>query len=472
MTGRRLRRLVLAGASTLALLAAGTFASAAPVQAAPGPPGSPEYWFDQWQIPTLWDSGARGQGVVIAAIDTGVNAQLSAFAGKVLPGKDFGVPGNGQIDRESDEFGHGTAMASIMVGAPSTLGITGIAPDAKILPIAVPLIGTTDAASDDHLAAAIRWAVDHGAKVISMSLGGARHADTDSHPCPPDEQSAIFYAMSKGAVLLAAGGNRGKTDNAVEEPGVCLGVVAVGAVDQNGAVADFSSRHPYLTLAAPGVNIASLSRIPDVAYHGDGTSQATAITSAVVALVWSKYPTLTGRQVVARILATLSQASDTPGSELGYGVLDGYRAVTATVSPTAPNPVYDAAAPFQARAAAIAKAAAAPPATPPPAAAAIQSTGSFSVGSANRLLTAGVVIGSAIAVAGLLALLVLIVLGLRRRGSGAATQAIAEPAPSAPVELDETGAVWHEIPMQHPSDHARPSPYPLSPRPEASAQDQ
>ncbi|MEO6885233.1 MAG: S8 family serine peptidase [Jatrophihabitantaceae bacterium] len=463
MTARRIRQVVLGGAMTLAMLAAGAFAGAAPAQAAPGPPSAPEYWFDQWQIPTLWDAGVRGQGVVIAEIDTGVNAQLDALAGKVLSGKDFGAPGNGQIDRETDEFGHGTAMASIMVGAPSTLGITGIAPDAKILPIAVPLTGTSDAASDDHLAAAIRWAVDHGAKVISMSLGGARHADTDSHPCPTDEQSAIYYAMNKGAVVLAAGGNRGESDNAVEEPGVCLGVVAVGAVDQNEVVAGFSSRHPYLSLAAPGVNIASLSRIPGAAYHGDGTSQATAITSAVVALVWSKYPKLTGRQVIARILATLSKVSALRTPELGYGVLDGYRAVTATVSPTAPNPIYDAAAPFQARDAAVAKAAVAAPPRPSPVVAGIQSTGTFSVGPSNRLLTTGVVIGSAIALAGLLGLLVLLVIGLRRRGSGAPAPVSVPP----PAEPDATGAVWHEIPMQNLPElprqlpeRPRPSPHP------------
>ncbi|MDT4985320.1 MAG: rane-anchored mycosin, partial [Pseudonocardiales bacterium] len=150
-----------------ALLAAGLLvATAAPATAAPGPPDAPEYWFDSWHIEQLWQSGVRGQGVTIAEVDTGVNAKLPELAANVLPGKDFGRTGDGRIDREVNEFGHGTAMASIMVGRAGLLGITGLAPSAKLLPIAVPLTGTTDAAPNDHLADAIRWAVDHGGKVI------------------------------------------------------------------------------------------------------------------------------------------------------------------------------------------------------------------------------------------------------------------------------------------------------------------
>jgi len=354
----RARRFVLAMVTAGVVVAPG-----APAYAAPGPPDAPEYWFDTWHLGQLWQGGARGQGITIAEVDTGVNASLPELRGRVLPGKDFGRGGDGRVDRDVDEFGHGTAMASIMVGRKGLLGITGIAPDAKILPIAVPLTGTVDAAPDDHLAEAIRWAVDHGGEVLSMSLGAARDPGTVAGPCPAAEQAAVNYALGKGAVLLAAAGNKGQSTNAVEEPGVCLGVISVGAVDANAMVARFSSRHPYLTLAAPGVGIASLGRVRGSAYSGDGTSQATAIASAVVALVWSKYPKLTGRQLVTRVLATLDRHTPRRDPGYGLGIIDAYRAVTRPVPASAANPVYTAAEPFLARDRAFARAerVAAPP---------------------------------------------------------------------------------------------------------------
>lgn len=401
---------------------------AAPAAATPGPTSAPEYWFDNWHVTQLWNSGALGQGITIAEIDTGVNASLPELAGRVLSGKDFGpAGGNGQVDREVDAFGHGTAMASIMVGRPGIFGITGLAPDARVLPIAVPLTGTTDSQPDDHLASAIRWAADHGAKVISMSLGGTRYPADGTQPCPADEQQAVFHALRKGAVLLASAGNKGRSGSPVEEPGVCLGVLSVGAVDASGTVAGFSSRHPYLMMSAPGVNIASLSRVPGMAYSGDGTSQATAIASAVLALAWSRYPTDTGAQIVARLLDTLDRHRETRDPAYGYGIVDGYTAVTAPVPPSAPNPVYAAAAPFLARDTAFLD----PPKLRAPAVAATpgQHTGSFAVGSAPRLLVPDVLAGLGVALAGLLAL---VALGAAARVSRRRRPAAAEPAPAYP----------------------------------------
>ena len=347
----RRRRSVGAALAVLALLAG----TAGPAAAAPGPPGAKQYYFDQWGVPAIWASGARGQGVVIAELDTGVNGDLPEFGDKILPGLDLGSDGgDGRDDRDTDDFGHGTAMASLMVADPGTFGITGLAPDAKILPVAIPLQGTADAASDDRLPEAIRYAADNGAKIISMSLGGERSPSQDPVPCPAAEQEAILYAMSKGAVLVAASGNDGQKGSPVTDPGVCLGVVSVGAVDSDGDVATFSSQHPYLTLTAPGVAIASLSKVPGNGYSGDGTSQATAITSAALALAWSAHPELDGRGLVSRLLATLQpgkgQTAGQHSDAYGYGTLAANRLVGDSVDTTATaNPVYDRAAPFLAR---------------------------------------------------------------------------------------------------------------------------
>jgi subtilisin family serine protease len=422
---------------------------AAPAAATPGPADAPEYWFDSWQIPTLWAGGARGQGITIAEIDTGVTAGLPELSGRILPGADLGLGGTGHIDREKDEFGHGTAMASIMVARPGLLGITGIAPAARILPIAVPLNGTVDAGRPDKVPQAIRYAADHHAKIISMSLGGKRTPGVDAKPCNDAEQAAIYYALRKGTLVIASVGNTGPRKNTIEDPGVCLGVLSVGAVDETGTVASFSAREPYLTLVAPGVNIPTLSRVAGQAYSGDGTSQATAITSAVAALVWSRYPNLDARGVSTRILATLAGHRARPSTAYGYGLLDAYRAVTATVAADAPNPVYDAVAPFMSRVDALdlpppSRPAAAPRRSGPP-------PGSFQVGSVSRLTTVPVLTGIATSAAGVLMLLLLFGFGIRARSrrqvaaAAAAAARLAEPPP-APAATSEV--LWTAQPVQ------------------------
>lgn len=338
-------RLVAAGIVTVLL------GTATPAAAAPGPPGHQEWWFDTWHVQHLWAEGARGQGVVIGEIDTGVQARLPALAGQVLSGTDLGPGGgDGRRDRDVDAFGHGTAMASLMVAHDGPFGILGLAPDARVLPVAVPIPGTTDDGNDaSDLGDAIRFAADHGARIISMSLGGSTGGDADHLSCPADEQAAIDHALSRGAIVVAAGGNSGAAGNPIEEPAVCLGVVAVGAVDSAGRVPPWSSRHAYLTVTAPGVNVPTLGRGRDSAFFGDGTSQAAAITSAGLAVIWSRYPKLTNRQVVARLLATLRGRRAEPSPTTGYGSIDIAAAVDRPVPANAPNPVFAAVDPFLSR---------------------------------------------------------------------------------------------------------------------------
>ncbi len=433
-------RRVGAGLAALAVLA-----FALPAYAAPGPSAAPEYWFDSWHLTSLFADGVRGQGVTIAEIDTGVNASLPELAGRVVAGTDLGVPGgNGQTDRDVEGFGHGTAMASIMVARAGVLDITGVAPDAKIMPIAVPLSGTTDQNAPDDLPQAIRYAAQHGAKIISMSLGGKRTPSSDAEPCPDDEQAAIYYALRKGAVVVAAVGNTGPRQNTVEEPGVCLGVVSVGAIDRQGTVAGFSTRQPYLTLVAPGVAVPSLGRVRGQAYAGKGTSQATAIVSAALALVWSKYPTLTGAQIVARVLATLDGRRANPSSSYGYGALNAYRAVTASVATDAPNPVSAAVAPFLARQDLLA---ADGLGAPPPAARPTPKLGLFKVGTQTKV-NGRLLAGMGLTAGGLILLVSLLAVGLvgppaRRRVAAAqnppetppnSTPAVGPTEPAAPPD--------------------------------------
>ena len=439
-----MKRLLSLVAALIACLACGLVGAPAAF-AAPGPPDAPEYWFDSWHVNSLWDEGADGRGITIAEIDTGVNASLDGLSGRILNGTDFGGGGNGHIDRDKDEFGHGTAMASIMVSRPSSFDVTGLAPGAKILPIAVPLIGTTDQQADDHLDQAIRYAANHGAKIISMSLGGERQASPGTQACYPDEQSAIFYALRKGALLVAASGNSGDKGSPVEEPGVCLGVVSVGAVDSSGAVAAFSSRHPYLTLTAPGVNVPSLGRIPGEAYSGDGTSQATALASAAAALVWSKMPALSAQQVLTRIIATTDHHQATQSTAYGYGVINPYRAITTSVPAAASNSVYGNAAPFAAHFAAQGSATGAK--LPQPVAHSAP-PGTFRIAGAPSRITTRVIAGGVAAIVGLLAVVVLIGLGARnsrRRAAALAAARTATSVPPPPPVVDSDGVEWHQL---------------------------
>lgn len=425
----RLARLAVVATVALSLLMAAAPASAA----APGPASAPMWWFDYWNLAQLRAQGITGQGITIAVVDTGVQASIPELAGKVLSGADFtGHGGDGRVDYDTDDFGHGTAMSSLMVAAPGYAGIQGIAPGAMLLPIAVPLAGLGPSAAD-ALPQAIRWAADHGASIISMSLGGDRDPARDAVPCPVTHQDAITYAISKGAIVVAASGNGGAQGSPVEEPGVCLGVVSVGAVDPSRSVSAFSSRHPYLTLSAPGQQIATLSKVPGVAYVGEGTSQATAITSAALALVWSRFPSLSGREIVTKVLNSAEDLGPAGhDDEYGYGLIRPDLAISETIASDASNPVYDGIAPYLPTVAASESIAPAPPA-----ATASAPPGAVTIGEPPPDVPPLVLIGAATTAVGVLLLCLLLVLavgarGRRRRREPAFTILPPPPPPRSP----------------------------------------
>ena len=338
-----------AAASPARFAGAGVVQPAARIAAA-GAPGLvryPQYWFPQWDVPRIWAGGARGQGITVAVIDTGVQASVGDLRGSVLSGTDLtGLGGDGHTDRDRDRFDHGTAMAALIAGHGGKF-LAGVAPSSKILPVAVPLVGTNQGShSPGYIADAVRFAAGHGAKVISMSLGGLRYPGQDAVACPSDTQSAIFYALAKGAIVVAAGGNAGSKHSPTEEPGVCLGVVSVAAVDARRRAAAFSSRHPYLTVAAPGVAIPTINA-ENVIYVGSGTSQATALTSGALALIWSAHPRETNRQITARLVAGVRDAGRHGDDEtFGYGTIDPAASIATHLRPGAINPVFTRADPF------------------------------------------------------------------------------------------------------------------------------
>lgn len=282
------------------------------------------------QAPDAWKT-TKGKGITVAVLDTGVAADHPDLKSSVLPGRDFVRLGAEKGDREWAR--HGTAMAGIIAGhghgKGGKLGVMGVAPQARILPVRV-LLEDSDPqrkkarnASAGALAEGIRWAADKGADVINLSLGD----DSDSAHPEAREDAAVRYALSKGSVVVASAGNGGEEGDHVSYPAAYPGVIAVTAVDRHGARAAFSTRRWYATVAAPGKDV--LIADPDRRYYeGWGTSAASAFASGAVALVRAAHPDLSPAQIKELISDTARNTPEGGRSDaLGTGVVDPAAAI-------------------------------------------------------------------------------------------------------------------------------------------------
>jgi type VII secretion-associated serine protease mycosin len=325
-TGRARR--ALPGALAAALLATVT-APPAPAVAAPtcGPAGNPAPTELHWALSRLEPSAAwritRGEKVTVAVIDSGVSATHPLLRGQVRPGRDFNnLP---QRQGQCDEAGHGTIVAGIIAGREGTgAPFTGIAPGARILPVRVlpDTRRTNDEALPAQIAQAIRWAVDSGADVINLSLVTLPR---------PELAAAVEYALDSGVVVVAAAGNRQEQQqNLPAYPAAYPGVIAVAGVDRQGGHVGTSVSGDYVDIAAPGLDI--LGPAPRgqgyLAEPQGGTSFAAAYVSGVAALVRAAHPKLTPEQVAHRLTRTADSPPDGHNAEVGYGVVNPYRAVT------------------------------------------------------------------------------------------------------------------------------------------------
>ncbi|WP_432170562.1 type VII secretion-associated serine protease mycosin [Streptomyces sp. 1222.5] len=284
----------------------------------------------QWALSALhlteaWQT-TKGRGVTVAVLDTGVEADHPDLAGNVLPTKDMIGFGAGPGDR--DWARHGTAMAGIIAGhghgPGDTDGVMGVAPEAKILPVRVILEDGDSARTKarttrgNALADGIRWAADHGADVINLSLGD----DSDSAHPEPSEDEAVQYALRKGVVVVASAGNGGAKGDHVSYPAAYPGVIAATAVDRYGTRASFSTRRWYAAVSAPGVGVVIAD--PDHKYYeGWGTSAASAFVSGVAALVRSAHPGLKPAQV-KKLLEDSARDAPVGGRDdsRGFGMID------------------------------------------------------------------------------------------------------------------------------------------------------
>ncbi len=328
---------VLAGATAVVLSVP---AAAAAVPARPDAPAMPSdtYRSQQWTLDALHVTRAwkysRGSGVTVAVLDTGVDGHQADLSGRVVDGPDFTgharAPGGRYWGR------HGTEMASLIAGhghgAGAAGGVMGVAPDAKVLSVRVTWELTDPIRTDqaqvgrarDAVAQGIRYAADHGAQVISMSLGGGNLFYNGNAA----EEAAIKYALGKGSVLVASAGNDGDAANRRNYPAAYPGVIAVGAVDRQFKPAKFTNRHTYISVAAPGVNIVSADSAGHGYILGTGTSSSAAFVAGMSALVKARYPSLTPAEVKQALEeGATHRPPDGRSTEIGTGVVDAYGAL-------------------------------------------------------------------------------------------------------------------------------------------------
>jgi type VII secretion-associated serine protease mycosin len=296
-----------------------------------------EYWLDDYGIRTAWGV-TRGAGVTIAVIDTGVDGSVAELRGVVVDGTDVSGLGssNGQTPVGADGSEHGTMVASLAAGrgTGANAGVIGSAPEASVLSISIAFGGNVD--SDAEIADAVRWATDHGADVINMSL------TRNTLEWPTSWDDAFLYAMDHDVVILAAAGNRGSGTVEVGAPATMPGVLTVAGVDRNGVSSwDASAQGITIGVSAPSEDLVGV--VPGGGHvTWSGTSGATPIVAGIVALVRAAHPELDAANVIQRVVATARDAGPT-GSDFtyGYGLVDAAAAVSAQVAPVSANPMGD-----------------------------------------------------------------------------------------------------------------------------------
>ena len=307
-----------------------------------------EYWLKEYGITSLW-SQATGKGVTVAVIDTGVDGTHPDLEGNVLRGYDAsGVGSEDGWKGLGAEPMHGTEVASLIAGhghetqgysaiagqPGKPTGVIGVAPEVKILPISLNM-GTTGGKSiDEQIPAAVRYAVDHGAQIINMSIG----SNKTSWPQSWDE--AFAYAEQKGVLIVAAAGNRGSGLTQVGAPATIPGVLTVGGIDRNKQVSEGSSTQGIsIAVVAPSTDM--IAAAPGNGYMlWSGSSAAAPLVTGVAALLKQKYPQESAAQLAQRLIASADDAGATGRDPLyGYGVFNPQDAMALPAPKVTANPL-------------------------------------------------------------------------------------------------------------------------------------
>lgn len=275
--------------------------------------------------PQAWQAGFTGRGVRIAIVDTGVDVNHPALAGRIAATHDATGEGFG------DSNGHGTHVAGIAAGNDSRY--RGIAPEATML--AAKVMGAFGSGSTSWAMAGVEWAVANGAQVINLSLGSDGACD-GSDPL----SKTCDAAVARGIVVCVAAGNTGPLAGSVGSPGCARGVITIGASTDNDKIADFSSRGPTADgrpkpdVLFPGHNIISArargtkmgNPINDAFTEASGTSMACPHASGAAALILQARPGITPSQVKDLLMSSTADLGLPPNVQ-GAGRADVYAAI-------------------------------------------------------------------------------------------------------------------------------------------------
>jgi subtilisin family serine protease len=269
-----------------------------------------------------------GEGVVIAVIDTGIDASHPDLAGVVIGGADFsgaGTPG-GTSPVGPSGF-HATMVASLIAGQGRiTGGVIGIAPNAKLLSISVGL-GLEGADTDRQIAQAVRWAADQGADVINLSVSRA------SRNWPASWDEAFLYAMEKDVVIVAASGNKLDGVSSPTAPATIPGVISVTAVDREGNASAVSGAEGIgISVAAAGIDMVG-SYPNQQAKKWSGSSAAAPIVSGLLALMIEADPSASSSDLIERLISTAKDLGEKGyDKDFGYGLISPSSAVSSRLS--------------------------------------------------------------------------------------------------------------------------------------------
>jgi subtilisin family serine protease len=299
-------------------------------------PNDPQF-DQQWYLPNIeapgaWDK-SLGTDVIIGLVDSGVDLDHEDLADNIwinpdeIPDNGEDDDGNGYIDDvngwdfgdddddPTDEYGHGTMVCGVIAAIQNNeIGISGIAPQSKILPLKVSESGSPIASA---VAEAIIYASDHGAKIINLSLGLGEDSQAVT--------DAINEAVAHGVLLVAAAGLKNRS---VYFPASLEEVIAVSATNENNEFYIESAKGPEIELSAPGENIYT-TKVGDGYTIRSGTSLSSPIVSAVAALLSAQYPHLTRDQIRESLITRADDlGSEGRDDQYGYGKVNALKTLS------------------------------------------------------------------------------------------------------------------------------------------------
>ncbi|GIE85525.1 S8 family peptidase [Actinoplanes regularis] len=285
--------------------------------------------------PAAWAAGLDGAGVPVAVLDTGADTDHPDLAGRISTAVSF-VPGEGV----EDQNGHGTHVASTVGGSGAASGGAerGVAPKADLL--IGKVLSDSGEGADSGVIAGMEWAATHGARVISMSLGGGQPSDgTD-----PLSTAVNRLTEQTGALFVIASGNNG-AEGAISAPGAADAALTVGAVDSANQPASFSSVGPRFgdyglkpDIVAPGVEILAAKaggNAQDGWYQSmSGTSMATPHVAGAAAILAQQHPRWRAAELKNALMSSAAEVAGSDAYQVGAGRVDVAAATAASVTAT------------------------------------------------------------------------------------------------------------------------------------------